>query len=268
MRDKRIYSSIFEAAKFFSKICEKNEDTTVATMAMAAFDESGKLSNAEYVVFGGSVASIEAWGYIVQEWDKRLASHGIPYLSMKEAMKLKGPFEGWEHRTQERDLLLIDLAKLLHSSVNFHVVSPVKSSSFKNSPESVRRGLANPQYIGFEGCMKAVVSGTTEDKIAIYCDSSEEYSPLCLKMYLKMRNLDEEFKNKCVSLTFAEDEHFPPLQAADMVAYCARTDYTRTIATPQIIIESLIEILKSNGKQVGSIGYVNTELGTGTLEGL
>lgn len=239
----------------------------IPEVALAVFDESGKLADSKMVVFAGSVATAERWNVMSEKWNAEMGRRGIRYLTMKEAMHLRGEFQGRDPK--ERDELLLTLAESLHSIVGFHVAAPMSNAEFSGLPLHARQLLKNPQYCGFQACMHASVAFARNPnlKLALYCDSSEEYSVQCLKLYLKMRRLVAEFKDKCVSLTFSEDEHFPPLQAADMLAYCVRLDYTRDSAMPQPVIEKLLSIFGRDGTAHGGLSYTfgMSGLGDGSL---
>ena len=123
---------------------------------------------------------------------------------------------------------------------------------------------------GFESCMRGVINAVKNPnmKVSLCCDSSEEYSTECLKLYLDIRKHEPVMKAKCVSIIFAEDEHYPPIQAADMIAYCIRQHYTRETVTPEPVIDSLLAIFGRDGSIPQSFGYddiENAELGSGTI---
>jgi hypothetical protein len=191
---------------------------------------------------------------------------------MKEAMHAHGPFSGWKSRDSERDALLIELAEMLQPLVGFHVATPMASAQFKLLPQATREGLKNPQYCGFEACMRAVIATVKNPhmKVALLCDCSEQYSVECLRLYLRMRAHNQVFKDKCASLTFCEDEDFPPLQAADMLAYCIRSDYTRQITSPPKVVDDLLTIFRRDGSRDTAFVYelAKANLGSGILEGV
>ena len=128
----------------------------VPEVALAVFDESGKLADTKVVVFAGSVATADRWNVMCQDWNAKLTKLGIKYLTMKDAMHLHGEFRGRD--VKERDILLTSLADALHSSVGFHVATPMSSSEFFSLPTAARKMLKNPQYCGFQACMHASVA--------------------------------------------------------------------------------------------------------------
>lgn len=226
----------------------KRRAELVATV-VAAFDESGKLADTQYVVFAGSVATYEEWDVVSGKWKNLLANAQVDYLSMKEAMHSHGQFEGWKEKEKDRDDLLIALAEMFHSLIKYHVATPIESSQFRKLPPAVKKLLKNPQYCGFESCMRQVAGSLPDDYVvSLMCDCSEEYAVECLKMYLRLRAGDQQFKSRCVSISFCEDENSPALQAADMLAYSLRADYSRETSDPPKVVNELLRIFRSDGE--------------------
>ena len=56
----------------------------------------------------------------------------------------------------------------------------------------------------------------------LVCDDSEEYSSECLKVYRRIRSLHPEVAARIGGICFQDDKVYPPLQAADLFAYCYR----------------------------------------------
>jgi hypothetical protein len=256
------WRAILENQRSVARIMAPND------LVLAAFDESGKLSDTQFVVFGGSVATPASWEVICEKWNETIKPKGIPCLSMKEAMHFHGPFATWAGRHKERDALLLRLAEMAQPLIAFHISTPMASAHFRSLPNAIRRSLKNPQYCGFEGCMRSVINAVKNPnmRVSLCCDSTDEFSVECLKLYLEIRRREPVLKAKCVSIIFAEDEHYPPLQLADMVAYCIRQDYTRQTVQPEPIIDALLAIFRRDGSIPSSFGYdVDAKLGLGTL---
>ena len=234
----------------------------------ACFDESGKLADQDCVVFAGSVATEDEWGVISTRWNAALNENDIRYLSMKEAIAFSGEFKNWRKRVVERDRLLDYLATMAHPFIGFYSSAAMKTKDFLELPEKQRAKLKNLQYCGFEGCVRETIRGikNQEMKVQLWCDSSDEYARQCLDLYIKLRRENQDVRDKCIAITFAEDEHFPPLQFADMVAYAVR--HSQPDSTPEPIIQKLMAIFSKDG--VGKSGLIYQEngkgLGSGKLE--
>lgn len=203
-------------------------------VVLACFDESGKLNDSEVLAFGGCVALPDTMGRLTDAWERRLKSDGLPYTSMKDAMNFRGPYLSWKRTPGRRDAVIRDLGKLILETPMLRIVSPIQTSHFKTLPQEFRMKFRNdPQYAGFEACVLGILHARRDIGVHIMCDLSEQYSEKCVALFhlLRKRNLDA--KDRCVGIGFADDEVNGPLQAADMISYCARAEAIRN-TIPQI----------------------------------
>jgi len=65
------------------------------------------------------------------------------------------------------------------------------------------------------------------DKISLICDDDIQTAWDCYRHYRSVRRVDSEINDKVASLSFADDEYFPALQAADFVAFLSRLEAKR-----------------------------------------
>jgi hypothetical protein len=63
------------------------------------------------------------------------------------------------------------------------------------------------------------------DNVMLICDDSEEYSSECLRAYRRLKQLEPLISKRVPCITFADDQYYAPLQAADMYAYCVRAQH-------------------------------------------
>ena|SRR5947207_12259213 len=63
-----------------------------------------------------------------------------------------------------------------------------------------------------------------DDYISLICDDDEETALKAYFHYRAIRRAMPEIQEKTVSLAFADDEHFPALQAADIASWLARRE--------------------------------------------
>lgn len=255
------WEAIIEGAKSLSRIV--NGGANPLGMMMAAFDESGKLADSSCVCFGGFIAQVSDAESLSRKWQDIIKPHNVEYIRMTDALRFQNEFDGWKKdRRAERDELLRKLVEMARTHVAMFIATPMACSDFKDLPESHRAQLKNPQYCGFEACVK--ILSTTAAKLGhrlqLYCDSSEEYSATCLSLYNKLRLQNQQVKDACVAITFADDKHSPVLQLADVFASCARQDSTRQTVRPDPVIDVLLEIFKRD-EAIG--GFVNYKPGTG-----
>jgi hypothetical protein len=173
---------------------------------------------------------------------------------MKDAMNLRGTFETWHDRIDDRDSLLLTLSKLAAEA--FIVVAPMSTDDFKALPQTQREKLGgNPQYCGFEVSIKGLLREYPSRGIHLVCDLSEEYAEKCIRLYHRLRARDQDAKNRCFAITFADDRNTPHLQAADLVAYCSRANHMRSNRPVEPIVEQVIAILGLNRSSTNYFVY-------------
>jgi hypothetical protein len=188
---------------------------------------------------------------------------------MKDAIHFHGPFVNWKRDVQRRDALLFDLAELLSKAPIMRVASPMTTADFKALPDTQRKKLGNNiAYCGFEACIQGMLNQGPNLALHIACDLSEEYAKQCLTLFNKIRVRNEDIKSRCFAITFADDKQHLGLQVADMVAYCARAETLAPTTAPELIIERIIELFRSQRTEVGTLLYRadGPGLGYGELE--
>lgn len=210
-------------------------------------DESGKLSDSKCVIFAGVLFRESEVAGFSERWSSYLKDAAIRSLHMKEAIRLEGEFRDWKGRDKDRDALLETLGKLLHDRSVLQVVFTMNVEEFKGLDPTTQNLLKNPVYAGFDGLLKAIRSrallhNAPNHKFHLVYDLSEEYSVQCLKLFNRMRMLQQPIAQFFPSIAFADDREFPPLQAADMIAYCAREEFLRGVGHCDGIIGKLLEI--------------------------
>ncbi len=233
----------------------------------AYFDESGKLhDDGDYVVFGGLAGRMDEVSVFSRKWRELLGSD-VDHVHMRDAMRMEGAFRAWKGKEARRDELLIECAKLAHSQSARLIVSEMDKADFRKLAPSEQRRLKNPAYGGFEACIRALASSFSGDDLHIWYDESQEYAGVCLKLYQKIKNLNTDLARRLPSVTFANDEKYPGLQAADMVAYSAYV-IKRDGSASQKVVQEINSILnKRRDHGMRHLLYVKgSSLGSGILE--
>jgi hypothetical protein len=237
-------------------------------MLVASCDESGKLADASCVTFAGWLADAAHLNAMSQDWDTLLASHGISYIKMSEVLGFRGEFAGWKDRQEERDRLLLDLAHITQSNAICFVAVPISCEGFKDLPDVRKKQLLNPQYCGFETFVNIMSANASklDQQLQIWCDSTEEFAETCIGLYHKIRSRNQTVRDTCISITFGEDQYFPPIQVADIYAACARQDSMRAVTKPNPLVPKLLEVFGQNGSFGGLMSYTTSSgLGSGIV---
>jgi len=251
----------------FSPLWGASLESTVMMALQAYFDESGKLQdkNADHVVFGGIAGKMDEVSVFSRKWQAILGSD-VDHIHMKDAMHFNGAFRGWGNRESRRDEILIECAKVAFENSAMLIVSEMEKKAFHSLAETQRKRLKNPVYGGFEGCVRALAQSFPGHDFNLWYDESQEYAETCLKMYQRMKSMHVNFAHRLPSITFANDEKCPGLQAADMVAYSAFVVGRDGSSAPRIV-KAINSTLRKEINGKGHLLYTKGEtLGSGILE--
>jgi hypothetical protein len=230
--------------------------------AIASFDESGKYTDTSGVfVFAGLAAYTQNLTEIHNAWLPLLQDASLSHMSMKDAMDFKGGFLPFRDREAERDNLLRSLARVIADRRDLVLLaSPYETSSareFNRLTVAQRKlMLGNPYYAAFEACVLGALEQLPRALIHVVCDIAEEYSETVLKAFHKMRKQNQTVKERCLGISFQDDTWYPPLQVADMLAYCERKKLLAETGEPiPSVIQDMLEILTIDSVQERSVRY-------------
>jgi hypothetical protein len=234
------------------------------------FDESGKWKDSDEVVaFAGIVGFHWTLDPMTRRWAERLADAGLPYTSMKEAVHFQGPYKKLLGSEEKRNGIVRDLASILGDTPGLlKVASPLETSlvkGFKRLPPAQQKSMGgNPYYGAFEACILGALSGPLDTQLSIVCDLAEEYSAKCVAAFHKMRSRNPTIKERCLGISFVDDSWTPPLQMADMLAYCERAKALQKIGKEPVdpLVSEVTDILRVDDFEVHQVLYrLHGELG-------
>jgi hypothetical protein len=199
----------------------------------AYFDESGKFHDKEVVTFCGLCAPASKIQRLEDDWNGLLRRYEMPYLSMKEALRLKKPLSKQvkAHSARERIDALKPFADCIRGHVELGIAITVDVDAYAAmSVEGRRRlgGSPDPHYLAFmSGIMGPVVHVQDRDFVSVICDDDEQAAINCFQFYRRIRKVHKLAHDKLVSISFAQDRQFPPLQGADFIASLVRLEAHR-----------------------------------------
>jgi hypothetical protein len=155
----------------------------------------------------------------------------------------------------------------------FRISSPIKPAEFKRLPQQDRKKLGNDYvYAAFEACIEGAlltpVGFGQIDALQLIYDLAEQYSEKCVKLFNELRRQKPEVKERCAGISFMDDEVYPGVQAADLVACCSRASATRDTNPPEPIVDEIVKKLEGQ-QQIKKTVLYNLQaggLGTGTIE--
>jgi hypothetical protein len=216
-----------------------NEPTLIMTLN-GAFDESGKHSDCEVVVFGGLVFDPEKTrtGFN-RQWDTLLRGSKLslpvgprgPFLHMVELNRLHKKASRNRAEQIQIETLAESLAKCICEFALGGSLHSITIADFEVLPEKTRSRYKDPFYHAFEAGVIDLSEGAyvgPRDDIALICDDSDEYAVECLRAFKRLKKLEPAVAEKIPLIAFGDDKVFPPLQAADMLAYCYRAQVSNS----------------------------------------
>ena len=126
------------------------------------------------------------------------------------------------------------------------MASAVMTDAYKalNKSRKAEHG-DDPQYAMFRTCVEGLLKAEPVAEYVVVCDLSEQFACGCIKMFNKIRHSGlHQAKDRLFGIMFADDTVHPGVQAADMVAYCARQDARRGVEKPFPVVDVLIQKLR------------------------
>lgn len=198
------------------------------------FDESGKHQDHPVVTFSGVCAIESKIPAFNDAWGVLLRHYGIKALHMAKAGRLKEKVGDKMLRGQsaaERTEALKPFADCINDHLEFAFIQAWDVKGFKAISQAAREKLGSvddPHYLAFvRGVVQIIDYVHEDDRVALICDDDRSTAWDCYRHYRGIKDADVEIRKKIVSLGFANDEYFPALQAADMLAYLSRLEAKR-----------------------------------------
>lgn len=194
------------------------------------FDESGKFHDHKVVAFCGFGASTSQLKEFDERWENQLRRTGMDALHMVKAHRYSealgrkiGP-----QTLRERIKELKPFADCINEYLGLGVACVFEVSGYTAFPlrsKEIMGGSENPFYTQFLRTMVLLLSyAKSEEHITVMCDEDEETSWNCYSLLRRVKKINSEAKRKFSALIFADDKHFPALQAADMLSFLCRKE--------------------------------------------
>lgn len=225
-------------------------------------DESGKMSgNAERTSFCGYVAHISAWQMFATIWNDCRHKWQVPPIHMSRIMvpldqdtkdddwrKVKEDWgDGWN---KKRDLMLRELSEIVLDAKIVCVGAVVDSKHFRSICDvdpDFKREHRDPVHMAFHTfVMRGIDRVETTDKcspIGLVIDNDKEFA---MRFYEQLENLKNmgsfgqkfaRVKERVHAVSFVNDNSYPGVQAADMIAYEARRALVERMTNPNYTSE-------------------------------
>jgi uncharacterized protein DUF3800 len=198
------------------------------------FDESGKKGDHPVVTFTGVCLSQSQLVGFEDAWNTLLCRYELKSLHMAKASRLKeanGPKMPRHQSIDERIDALLPFSDCINEYFELGLMQAMDIKGFNSLTEAAKKGLGSPDdpyYLAFARGLLEISGHVKEnDHICLTCDDDVETAWNCYRHYRALRRVDPDLNSKVASLTFADDEYFPALQASDMVAFLSRLEARR-----------------------------------------
>lgn len=121
----------------------------------------------------------------------------------------------------------------------------VDVKAFGNTPDHLRRIWSdNPHFLAFARTLLAVLEPLQEkDKINIICDDEESTALPMYRLYRRVKIVYADARSRLASISFADDEVFSALQAADLIASLTRLQARNVFHKEEYEFSRLFKIL-------------------------
>jgi hypothetical protein len=168
-----------------------------------------------------------------EDWKGILRGFGLDSLTMKRALRRKIPFSpNTEAKSvEERNNVLKPFVDCIRRYFTFGRAVAIDVEGYKKWPPQARKrvgGSDDPHYFAFlSGLLGPAKYISNEDRFSLVCDDDKQTAMNCYRLYGRVRTINPELKRKMVAITFADDDVFVPLQAADLLASLCRLEAGR-----------------------------------------
>jgi hypothetical protein len=175
-------------------------------------DESGKQGDHPVVTFSGLCLA-----------QPKLAAFDDAWNTLLRLSEKHGPKMPRGQTASERIKALIPFADCINQHFELGLVQALDIAGFNAMSKDARAKIGSPNdpyFIAFmRGGGEVLDYAHDEDKVSIICDDDRATALDCYRHYRGLCTAHEKWRDKIISLTFADDRYFPALQAADMLAF-------------------------------------------------
>src|SRR6266567_3312717 len=185
----------------------------------AYFDESGKKGDHPVVTFSGLCATESKLQQFDSAWRVLLRQYELPFFHMVRvwrasvSLSKKLPAQTVDERIEA----LKPFADCINEHLELGLIQALDVKGFNAMSKNARAKLGNttdPYYVAFARALLELADYAQEgDLINLVCDDDAETAWDCYRHYRGIRRAHEKVRRKTIALSFADDKHFPALQA-------------------------------------------------------
>jgi hypothetical protein len=210
------------------------ERSRLRVVIEAYFDDSGKESDHthRFVVLAGYMAAEGLpWNRFYQAWRHLLLRHGLPHIHMKDILGI-AQAKGWDIPKLNEVLREFIAAIKDAQLIGFGVA--VDANEWRALSKERRKRFGDAQEFCCSRILRRIVdrlneAGFPEEQISITFDRDWEFARRRLTLIEEISKRAPQIRRNLAQLSFADSEHFYPLQAADLLAWETRRELAHRI---------------------------------------
>lgn len=196
-------------------------------------DESGKFKSLapDYTSLCGYIGSAHEWERFSERWDSIRLANSLPPIHVSDMMSFQNEWypkkQEWGEKAEEKRNECLERFALLIQQADIRCVgAAVDAAYFRKMPQcEFKRKAEDPYFLSFQQAILASLRCTEllrNNTISLIMDDDQEYSMKCYKLLNKVRLRYPDISKRITGICFVDDNTYPPVQAADMIAYYSR----------------------------------------------
>jgi hypothetical protein len=206
-------------------------------------DDSGKFEtqNCEYTSLCGYVGHAAEWERFCIEWNSCRLRWQVPPIHMRrirfphEAPEWQAVKEKWAGTWDEKkDDMLQEFAHIVQNASIACVGAVVDATHYRSiAPAPLKESYKDSLSLAFHQLvMRGIEKTETVDShasISIVIDDDRDSAMCCHEMLTVLKGAFSKVRERIVGISYVNDKAYPPVQAADMIAYESRRLMTEKI---------------------------------------
>ena len=194
-------------------------------------DDSGKEENLKdrFISLCGYLVSPSNLQKFSTRWNEALQKYGVPPIHLRsirhperdeEWAEVKQRWgDQWEIRSAQ---MLQDFALLVEEENIYAVGAVVDCDHYRSLADSLFKRSFTALSFAFKdvifGSLKKIETVDPSPTVSFVFDDDRQYGPYLYELMSSLKQSSPKVKERVISVCFSNDQHFPPLQAADMLA--------------------------------------------------
>ena len=223
-------------------------------MIVSYADESGMHTNerSPFVSIAGYWTRKEIWKDFTPDWKRELGKYGLETFHMTEFLRRKDlPFSRWSN-TEYKECIASFTRVISKWQLNGLAVVVSRSDYDTCLSEKMKKKFTKDPYILLFDFFITKMLGRVyllpdSEKLAMYFDRTS-FKPKAAVVYQRRMNNDPNGHRLVNSPCFVSSHEFPPIQAADILAYLTRNFVRGSVASEvntEYLNKYLIQLTKA-----------------------